>query len=309
MASLKREFSLSGVIITTAAALLAFGAAPVFAQGRPNPSGGGGEHAVSRPSGGDSSSAPAPSSSGGSSSTSSSSAESSVGSGSRGGDHAVSRGGDRGSRSGGARTGAAARGGGSPRSVVLPSGSRSSEPGDRTNPAPGVSGAYARPRGNRPGVGHAVPRDISNIPIPPNWGNDYWNYWYSSYYSPYYRYGYAPCMPYYYGCFYYDPYWWDYYYGYTPGYYGYGGGYTSSDESDYDTGSLKLKVKPRGAQVYVDGYFSGIVDDYDGVLQKLKLPAGPHRVELRAEGFQPATLDVLVVEGETVTYRAELQRK
>jgi len=45
------------------------------------------------------------------------------------------------------------------------------------------------------------------------------------------------------------------------------------------------------------------------VLQKLKLRAGAHRIELRAEGFQPAIFDVLIVEGETVTYRAELKPK
>jgi hypothetical protein len=113
---------------------------------------------------------------------------------------------------------------------------------------------------------------------------------------------------------YYDPYWWDYYYGYGyPSYYGYGGyggGYAPTySESDYDTGSLKLKVKPRDAQVYVDGYFTGIVDDYDGVLQRLRLRSGGHRVEVRAEGMQPAIFDVLIVAGETVTYRAELKSK
>jgi hypothetical protein len=113
---------------------------------------------------------------------------------------------------------------------------------------------------------------------------------------------------------YYDPFWWDYYYGYSPGYYGggyggYGGGYSTYDDSEYSQGGLKLKVKPRDAQVYVDGYFSGVVDDYDGVFQKLKLRSGGHRVELRAEGFEPSIFDVLIAAGETVTYRGELKEK
>jgi hypothetical protein len=236
-------------------------------------------------------------------------------SGGGGGDHAISRGGGaRGGREGGGREGRSGMSGESrPRSVILPARPSAYEPGDRNTPNrdPGT-GASARPRGDRPATDRAIPRrDISNVPIPGYWGNDYWNYWYSSYYSPYYRYGYAPCMPYYYGCFYYDPYWWDYYYGYgyTPGYYGGGGGYVSSSDADYETGGLKLKVKPRNAQVYVDGYFSGVVDDFDGIFQKLKLRAGAHRVELRAEGYQPSVFDVLVVAGETVTYRAELKEK
>lgn len=304
---MKRQFSPVGVML--AGALFAFGAAPVFSQERPSPSGhGSGEHAVPRGSGGGGSSAPAPS---GGSSSSSSSGGSSTGTSSGGGDHAVSR---AGGREGGRERagGGAMRGEPRSRSVILPSGGRSgSDSGDRSAPASyPAGGAYARPRGDRPTSGRAVPRgDITNVPIPQNWNNDYWNYWYYSYYSPYYRYGYSPCMPYYYGCFYYDPFWWDYYYGYTPGYYGYGsagGGYATSD-SDFDTGALKLKVKPRDAQVYVDGYFSGVVDDFDGVFQKLRLPAGAHRIELRAEGYEPSTFDALIVAGETVTYRADLK--
>jgi hypothetical protein len=150
-----------------------------------------------------------------------------------------------------------------------------------------------------------VPRDISNVPDL-GWRRDpYWAYGY---------YQYSRWTPMYWGPWggymYYDPYWWDYYYGYgyAP-YYG-GGGYGQYySESDYDTGGLKIKVKPRDAQVYVDGYFSGIVDDYDGVFQRLKLRSGGHRVEIRAERLQPAIFDVLIVAGETVTYRAELKPK
>jgi hypothetical protein len=294
---MKRDFHLSTVAL--AAGLLAFGAVPTFSQGRPSPSpsGGGGEHAASRPSGGGESSSPSGSSGGGSSTPSS--GGSSVGSsGGSGGDHAISRG--EGRRSGGG-AGVPSRSG-SPRSVVLPSGSTASDPGDRRAPSPGDRAPvsppdYARTRGGRPVTGRAVerPRDISNVPgigwrRDPYFGNGYW----------------YPCYPAWGGYCYYDPYWWDYYYGYGYGY-GVGGGYYDYDQSDYDTGGLKLKVKPRDAQVYVDGYFSGVVDDYDGVFQRLKLRAGAHRVELRADGFQPAVFDVLIVPGETVTYRTELK--
>jgi hypothetical protein len=137
------------------------------------------------------------------------------------------------------------------------------------------------------------PRDISNVPGI-NWRQE--PYWSSSYWYP--------CYGWWGGYCYYDPFWWDYYYGYAPVYYG---GTYYAEQGDYDTGSLKLKVKPRQAQVYVDGYFSGLVDDYDGTFQRLRLRAGAHRVEVRLEGFQPAVFDVLIVAGETVTYRAELK--
>ncbi|HSL24357.1 MAG TPA: PEGA domain-containing protein [Vicinamibacterales bacterium] len=280
------------------AGLIAIGLSPALAQERPNPNPqSGGEHAVARPSGGGSSS--------GSSASSPSSPSSPSGGGSgvgvdnspgRGGERAVPRSG--GSRRGGGSGGGAVRSGGSPKSVIIPANPQRRGPGDDREP----NVASPRPRAGRPATGRAMPRDISNIPDlgwrrDPYWAYGYWRYnrWMPFYYGPW---G---------GYMYYDPFWWDYYYGYYPGYYG---GYAQTySESDYDTGRLKLKVRPREAQVYVDGYFSGVVDDYDGVLQRLRLRAGAHRIELRLEGYEPAVFDVLIVAGETVTYRAELQRK
>jgi hypothetical protein len=66
-------------------------------------------------------------------------------------------------------------------------------------------------------------------------------------------------------------------------------------------------MKPRDAQVFIDGYFVGIVDEYDGVFQRLRLPEGPHRVEVRAPGFEPLTFEVRIFADDTVTYRGELR--
>ena len=74
----------------------------------------------------------------------------------------------------------------------------------------------------------------------------------------------------------------------------------------YGTGSLHLKVKPRDAEVYVDGYYSGSVDDFDGTFQKLELEAGPHRIEVRKPGFATLTFEVRIPNDESVTYRGEL---
>ena len=53
-------------------------------------------------------------------------------------------------------------------------------------------------------------------------------------------------------------------------------------------GDIRLQVQPRDAQVYVDGYYSGIVDDFDGVFQRLTLEVGPHHIELAAPGLDSA---------------------
>ncbi|MBI2833941.1 MAG: PEGA domain-containing protein [Acidobacteria bacterium] len=117
------------------------------------------------------------------------------------------------------------------------------------------------------------------------------------------------------GYFYFDPLWWGYpSYGYGPGWYGYGTGWSGAGAgySSYgfrDVGGLRLKVKPRLAQVFVDGYYVGLVNDFDGVFQRLTIDAGPHRIEIRAEGFEPLAFEVLILEGETISYRGELRRR
>lgn len=90
---------------------------------------------------------------------------------------------------------------------------------------------------------------------------------------------------------------------------GYGGGYYPPETYGYDEeGALHLKVKPKQAQVYVDGYYAGVVDDFDGVFQKLHVEAGPHRLEFRAEGYETLSVDVNVEPGQTITYKGELKK-
>ena len=74
--------------------------------------------------------------------------------------------------------------------------------------------------------------------------------------------------------------------------YGGGGGY--SYRAFRDTGSLRLKIKPRDAKVYIDGYYVGLVDSFDGLFQKLGIDSGGHRVEIRADGYEPLQFEVLI---------------
>jgi hypothetical protein len=102
--------------------------------------------------------------------------------------------------------------------------------------------------------------------------------------------------------------------GYYGGYYdpfggGYGGGYpTYYPAQDDDEGAVRIKVTPREASVYADGYFVGHVDDFDGLLQKLHLSTGPHRIEVRAPQYETLTFDVRIERDQTITYRGELHR-
>ena len=77
-------------------------------------------------------------------------------------------------------------------------------------------------------------------------------------------------------------------YGYWPYYpiYSYGANVTTYDRYP-DLGAVRLQVRPRHAHIFVDGYFVGTVDDFDGTFQRLRLDAGPHQIEIHADGYEP----------------------
>ena len=61
-------------------------------------------------------------------------------------------------------------------------------------------------------------------------------------------------------------------------------------------------------KIYIDGQFVGTVDTMDGAFQKFPLNAGRHNVEIKADGFQPETFEVLISAHETATYQGDLKR-
>lgn len=72
------------------------------------------------------------------------------------------------------------------------------------------------------------------------------------------------------------------------------------------TGLLRLSVTPTTAQVFVDGFYVGTVDDINAQ-RALVLEAGPHRLEFRSEQYQTLVVDVRIAAYETVTYRGALE--
>ena len=73
-----------------------------------------------------------------------------------------------------------------------------------------------------------------------------------------------------------------------------------------ETGLLRLTVTPSSAQVFVDSYYVGTVDDVNAQ-RVLELEAGPHRLEIRAPQYQTLTVDVRILPRETITYRGALE--
>jgi hypothetical protein len=204
---------------------------------------------------------------------------------------------------------------------------RRADNGGRDNDGDGQR--YARPRTNRPVVVRRNPPVVvsPNRPVNINVVSGYRG---PRYYAPvhydhwarhYYRWspiGYAPWSLIYgsigfsnfgfYGA--YAPS--TYYYGYNgyygPGYYG-PGPYSPWQVSGYDLGGVRLKIRPRDAQVFVDGHYAGIVDDFDGTFQSLKLEAGGHKIEIHMPGFEDIELDVHVQPGRTITLNQEMRQR
>jgi hypothetical protein len=130
------------------------------------------------------------------------------------------------------------------------------------------------------------------------------SYWYSPFaysYRPGYGYGYG-----YSG--YYD---YRHHYGYPA--YGSAGGYYADQQDSGDVrqpaGSIRFRVSPNHARVYIDGALAGTVDDFDGLSGHLRLSPGSHTYELRAEGYRTHVGVLTVVTGQTRTERVNLQKQ
>lgn len=129
-------------------------------------------------------------------------------------------------------------------------------------------------------VGHAVPRTVLLAHGAPS----HLRLGVGVYYGSAYPYG----NPYYYGAPYRG------YYTSGPGYrYGYGA-----------MGGLRIQGLPPNAEVFDDGYLLGVVDQFDGPLQRLPLEPGPHHIEIRVAGAPPIEFDVNAQPGRTIVYRA-----
>ncbi len=187
---------------------------------------------------------------------------------------------------------------------------------DSTRGAPRADSRDAGPYGGRPRNGPATGTAVARTSPPRHPGgpvNGSSVYYYPLGYYPwgwggygfgaYYGYGFGA----YYGFGYGPSYAGGYYGGYDP--WGYGYGYPRDYSIGYtDDGAVRLKVKPSDAAVFVDGYFAGQVDNFDGTFQRLHVEPGPHRIEVRAAGYQPLFFDIRILPGRTVTYTGELKR-
>lgn len=71
--------------------------------------------------------------------------------------------------------------------------------------------------------------------------------------------------------------------------------------------ALRLQVQPRETEVYVDGHYAGVVDDFDGTFQRLRLLPGPHTLELYLDGYRSVRQDIHAGPGHTLKIRYAME--
>lgn len=71
-------------------------------------------------------------------------------------------------------------------------------------------------------------------------------------------------------------------------------------------GSARLQITPKQAEVYVDGYLAGSVDDFDGFFQRLDVAPGEHELTIYLEGYETITQKVLFQPGQTLDIRQRM---
>ena len=73
---------------------------------------------------------------------------------------------------------------------------------------------------------------------------------------------------------------------------------------------LHIRVAPEAAEdaaVYVDGFYAGVVDDFNGVFQGLPLTPGGHSVTLFLEGYRTIRRNIYLSPGSTFNLRETMQ--
>lgn len=136
-----------------------------------------------------------------------------------------------------------------------------------------TSALAQRGRGGRGGGGGGGGRTVVVTP--------YYNPFYANYYNP----------------FFWDFYGWGHPNQYPPSFYR--NGFVGDS-------AARIQVTPRQTEVYVDGYRAGIVDDFDGFAQRLRVAPGEHVIELYLDGHRAITENIMFQPGETYRLRHDM---
>ena len=60
--------------------------------------------------------------------------------------------------------------------------------------------------------------------------------------------------------------------------------------------------------MYVDGYFAGVADDFDGMFQRLHVAPGRHEISLKLAGYKTHRVRLYVGSGGTLELDHEMEK-
>ena len=131
-------------------------------------------------------------------------------------------------------------------------------------------------------------------------GRRYYRGGYGRYYGGYYGRAY---YPYYWPGWYSSFYWWG-----PPAYYA--AAYRYGDDHYYSSrsGALDLDIKPEEAEIWVDGEYVGIADNFDGFPRYLWLPEGDHRLVFYLDGYRTAAREFTIEEGVVLQVKTKMEQ-
>jgi hypothetical protein len=72
--------------------------------------------------------------------------------------------------------------------------------------------------------------------------------------------------------------------------------------------SLRVNVKPKEAAVYVDGFFAGKVEEFDGKLQRLHVQPGEHEIVVYLDGYRSLKQGLYLSPDSTRTIEGSLEK-
>jgi len=71
---------------------------------------------------------------------------------------------------------------------------------------------------------------------------------------------------------------------------------------------VRMSVTPDEAAVYVDGFYAGVVDDFDGVFDGLPLSPGGHTITFYLDGYRTVRHNIYVQSASTFKLRDALEK-
>ncbi len=71
---------------------------------------------------------------------------------------------------------------------------------------------------------------------------------------------------------------------------------------------VRVLVTPKEAAVYVDGYYAGVVNDFDGFLQRLRVPPGEHEIALHLDGYRTVRQKLYLPPNSTYKLRYAMEK-